>query len=198
MSITVQIAGIIETLDDGAKNDIVAFVHLSFLQQASRIGLGLVTQFNVKVEEPSMLKRVANEIDERFSTDTDPTSTQPEKAFFANTAMELIELIRFSRWIGLACVIAIISLVANTILLTVNGKIAEHAVLKTLGYSKLYIGWMVLCESIFLSFFGGTMGILCAFCYLHFQSISIGNEGLVLAFIPLNKFLFGEFLPQLD
>ena len=187
--ITVQIAGIIETLDDSAQNDNVAFVHLSFLQQASRIGLGLVTQFNVKVEEPSMLKRVANEIDERFSTDTDPTSTQPEKAFFANTAMELIELIRFSRWIGLACVIAIIGLVANTILLTVNGKIAEHAVLKTLGYSKLYIGWMVLCESIFLSFFGGTMGIICAFCYLHFQSISIGNEGLVLAFIPTQQVL---------
>ena len=106
--------------------------------------------------------------------------------------MELIGLIRFSRWIGLACVIAIIGLVANTILLTVNGKIAEHAVLKTLGYSKLYIGWMVLCESIFLSFFGGTMGILC-FCYLHFQSISIGNEGLVWLLYPLNKFLFGEF-----
>ena len=47
-----------------------------------------------------MLKRVANEIDERFSTDTEPTSTQPEKAL--QMAMELIELIRFSRWIGLA------------------------------------------------------------------------------------------------
>ena len=136
-----------------------------------------------------MLKKVANEIDERFSTDTEPTSTQPEKAFFANTAMELIELIRFSRWIGLACVVAVVALVANTVLLTVNGKISEHAVLKTLGYTKLYIGWLILSESIFLSLIGGAVGILSAFCFLHFQSISIGNEGLVLAFLPTRQVL---------
>lgn len=187
--ITVQVAGIVETEDDSAQNDNVAFVHLSFLQQASKIGLGIVTQFNVKVEDSSMLKKVANEIDERFSTDTEPTSTQPEKAFFANTAMELIELIRFSRWIGLACVVAVVALVANTVLLTVNGKISEHAVLKTLGYTKLYIGWLILSESIFLSLIGGAVGILSAFCFLHFQSISIGNEGLVLAFLPTRQVL---------
>lgn len=192
--ITVFVAGIVETLDDRAQDDNVAFVHLSFLQQASRIGLGIVTQFNVKVIDPSMLKKVASKIDKRFSTDIEPTSTQPEKAFFANTAMELIELIRFSRWIGLACVIAVVALVANTILLTVNGKISEHAVLKTLGYSKLSIGWMVLSESIFLSFVGGTIGIVCAFCFLNFQSISIGNEGLVLAFLPTQGVLIGGVL----
>ena len=117
----------------------MAFVHLDFLQQASKIGLGIVTQFNVKVTDPSEIGNVAQSIDKRFSSDTEPTSTQPEKAFFANTALELIELIRFTRWIGIACVFAVIGLVANSILLSVRGRISEYAVLKTLGYSKLSI-----------------------------------------------------------
>ena len=142
-----------------------------------------------------LIKRVANEIDERFSTDTDPTSTQPEKAFFANTAMELIELIRFSRWIGLACVIAIIGLVANTILLTVNGKIAEHAVLKTLGYSKLYIGWMVLCESIFRHSLVGQWALFVHFAICISKVYPLATKGWFWLLYPLNKFLFGEFLP---
>jgi putative ABC transport system permease protein len=181
--ITVSVSGIVEA-GDTSQNDNVAFVHLPFLQQSSKIGLGVVTQFNVKVNDSSLLKRVAGAIDQRFKSDTEPTSTQPEKAFFANTATELIELIRFSRWIGLACVCAVVGLIANSILLTVRGKISEHAVLKTLGYSKIMIGWMVLAEGIFLSGLGGFLGIFISFCFLHYQGVSIGSEGLVLAFVP--------------
>jgi putative ABC transport system permease protein len=181
--ITVEVSAIVET-DDSGQNNNVAFVHLDFLQQASKIGLGIVTQFNVKVTDPSEIDNVALAIDERFSSDTEPTSTQPEKAFFANTALELIKLIRFTRWIGIACVFAVIGLVANSILLSVRGRISEYAVLKTLGYSKLSIAWIILSESILLSFVGGGIGILLSFIFLDFQRISIGSEGLILAFIP--------------
>ena len=181
--VTVEVSAIVET-DDKGQNNNVAFVHLDFLQQASKIGLGIVTQFNVKVADPSEIDNVAQAIDKRFSSDTEPTSTQPEKAFFANTALELIELIRFTRWIGIACVFAVIGLVANSILLSVRGRISEYAVLKTLGYSKFSITWIILSESILLSLLGGGIGILLSFVFLHFQRISIGSEGLILAFIP--------------
>lgn len=194
--ITVSVSGIVQA-EDTSQNDNVAFVHLPFLQQASKIGLGVVTQFNVKVNDSSLIKSVSHAIDQRFKSDTEPTSTQPEKAFFANTATELIELIRFSRWIGLACVCAVVGLIANSILLTVRGKISEHAVLKTLGYSKIMIGWMVLAESIFLSGFGGFLGIFISFCFLHYQGVSIGNEGLVLAFVPSGEVVFRGILASL-
>jgi putative ABC transport system permease protein len=187
--ITVSVSGIVQA-EDNSQNDNVAFVHLPFLQQASKVGLGVVTQFNVKVNDSSLIESVSHAIDQRFKSDTEPTSTQPEKAFFANTATELIELIRFSRWIGLACVCAVVGLITNSILLTVRGKISEHAVLKTLGYSKIMIGWMVLAEGIFLSGFGGFLGIFISFCFLHYQGVSIGNEGLVLAFVPSSEVVF--------
>ena len=184
--VTVSVSGIINT-NENSQNNSVAFVHLPFLQQASKIGLGIVTQFNVRVENSSLLGSVARLIDERFKSDTEPTSTLPEKAFFASTATEIMEIIRFSRWIGWACVIAIVGLIANSILLTVRAKIAEHAILKTLGYTKLLLFWLVLVEGMLMSSLGGCLGILLSSCFLFFQGISIGNEGLILAFIPSSQ-----------
>ena len=52
--ITVQVCGIVEA-EDSAQNDNVAFVHLPFLQLASKVGLGIVTQFDVKVADLSLI-----------------------------------------------------------------------------------------------------------------------------------------------
>ena len=181
--ITVTVAGIIQSTES-SQDDNVAFVHLPFLQQASRIGLGVVTQFTVKVRDSSSLDSVAKEIDQLFRSASEPTRTTTEKAFFANTAKELIELIHFSRWIGVASVLAVIALIANTILITVRGKVSEFAVLKTLGYSRGALAWLVIAEGLILSTTGGVVGVLTATIFLHLQSITIGNEGLALAFIP--------------
>ena len=181
--VNVSVSGIISS-EEASQDDNVAFVNLPFLQQASQIGLGTVTQFDVKVHEAQQIEYVSSKIDDCFSSNSIPTNTRPEKAFFANTARELIEFIRFSRWLGLAAVAAVIGLLANTILLTIRGKISEHAVLKTLGFNRIMISWMVLSEGIILSFSGGILGVSAGIVFLHQQSITIGNEGLALAFIP--------------
>ena len=181
--VTVVVSGIIRSAES-SQDDNVAYVHLPFLQQASRVGLGTVTQFLVKVSNSSLLNSVSRQIDNRFKTESEPTDTTPEKAFFASTAKELIELIGFSRWIGIASVFAVIGLIANTILIAVRSKISEHAILKTIGYSQLSISWLIISEAIILSVVGGIAGIAGASIFLHLQKITIGNEGLALAFIP--------------
>ena len=181
--VTVVVSGIIRSTES-SQDDNVAYVHLPFLQQASRVGLGTVTQFLVKVSDSSLLNSVSRQIDNRFKTESEPTDTTPEKAFFASTAQELVELIGFSRWIGIASVFAVIGLIANTILIAVRSKISEHAILKTIGYSQLSISWLIILEAIILSVVGGIAGIAGASIFLHLQTITIGNEGLALAFIP--------------
>jgi hypothetical protein len=99
------------------------------------ISLGIVTQFNVKVADASMLDRVAEEIDELFRTAQEPTATFSEKAFIGRIADDIIELVGFARWLGLGCLAAVLALVANSIVLGVQSRVSEHAVLQTLGYS---------------------------------------------------------------
>ncbi len=182
VGITVYVAGIIRS--PFAQDNNVAYVHLDFLQQASKSGLGIVTQFNVRVDKSSDLKPVAEAIDARFKSDQQPTNTRPEKAFFAETAGQLIELIGFTRWLGLGAVVAVVALVANSILLMVRSRVKENAVLRTLGYPGKAIMFLVLSEGGMLGLAGGVVGAGLAWSFLRWQSFTMGSEGHTLAILP--------------
>lgn len=182
VGVNVHVAGILRSKESQDNN--VAYVHLPFLQQASRIGLGTVTQFNVKVASADLLEEVADKIDETFRSDSQPTNTRPEKAFFAETAKQMVELIGFTRWLGLGAVAAVLGLVANAVLLIVRGRVKETAILQTLGFSRLHVATLVSCEGVLLGLLGGAVGVVAAFLFFHWQSFTLGNEGLTLAITP--------------
>ena len=180
--VTVTVAGILRSPFPQDNN--VAYVKLPFLQRASKAGLGVVTQFNVRVNSSADLKPVAKAIDERFHSDAAPTDTRPEKAFFAETAAELIELIGFTRWLGIGAVIAVTALVANALLLIVRGRVKENAVLRTLGYPGRAIACLVVGEGGMLGLIGGVAGVGLSAAFLRWQSFTMGNEGQTLAIQP--------------
>jgi putative ABC transport system permease protein len=180
--VTVTVSGILRS--PFAQDNNVAYVKLPFLQQASRAGLGVVTQFSVRVNDSKQLEPVAIAIDEMFRSGQEPTDTRPEKAFFAETASELIELIGFTRWLGVGAVLAVGGLVANALLLVVRGRVKENAVLRTLGFPGRAIGWLVVSEGGMLGLAGGVLGVGLAALFLRWQSFTMGNEGQTLAIQP--------------
>lgn len=179
VGVRVWVAGIITSPHPQDNN--VAYVHLPFLQQASRVGLGIVTQFNVRVENPADLEPVAEKIDALFASDTAPTVTRPEKAFFAQTASEMIELVGFTRWLGLGAVVAVLGLVANALLLAARSRVQESAIYQTIGFSRTAIGLVMTWEGVLLGLAGGLLGSLGAAAFFHWRSFTLGNEGLTLA-----------------
>ena len=143
--VTVTVAGIIQS--DQAQDQNVAYVHLPFLQQSAGLKkLGVVTQFNVQVSDPSQLEPVAQAIDAEFARDPDPTSTSSEQAFVARAAQDIIRIVGFTKWLGWACLAAVLALVGNAIVLSVQDRVREHAVLQTLGYTTGLIGRLILVE----------------------------------------------------
>jgi putative ABC transport system permease protein len=141
--VTVTVAGIIKS--DRAQDQNVAYVHLPFLQQtAGKKKLGVVTQFNVKVADPSQLETVAKAIDAEFARDPDPTSTSSEQAFVARAAQDVIRIVAFTKWLGWGCLIAVLALVGNAIVLSVQDRVREHAVLQTLGYAGGLIARLIV------------------------------------------------------
>ncbi len=182
VGVRVHVSGIVRSPLTQDNN--VAYVHLPFLQQASRVGLGTVTQFNVRVESTEILESVAGRIDLLFASDSAPTETRPEKAFFAQIARDLIEMIRFTRWIGVAAVLAVLALVANALLLTARGRVKENAILQTVGFGRASVGALMLWEGVLLGLTGGLLGSLSAGLFFHFQRFTFGNEGLTLALTP--------------
>ncbi|MDQ8203827.1 ABC transporter permease [Pelagicoccus sp. SDUM812003] len=182
VGVRVWVAGIIESPEPQDNN--VAYVHLPFLQQASRVGLGIVTQFNVRVADAANLQTVANQIDALFAADQAPTDTRPEKAFFAQTASELVELVGFTRWLGLGAVLAVLGLVANALLLAARSRVKESAILQTVGFSRASVAQVMIWEGVFLGLAGGALGSFSAALFFRVKSFTLGNEGLTLALSP--------------
>ncbi len=174
--ITAYVAGIIRSDEVQDKN--VAYVHLDFLQQAIDKKLGTVTQFNVLVEDSSMLDQVAQAIDSEFTVAEHPTATRSEKAFVAYAAADMVELVAFTRYMGWGCIVAVLTLVGNAIVLSVQDRIKEHAILQTLGYSRLLIGRLIVIEGVFVGLLGGGLGTLAAVAVVEWGQFSLSIDGL--------------------
>ncbi len=173
--ITAYVAGVIRSAD--AQDQNVAYTALEFVQLAGRDRLGVVTQFNVKVEDPALLESVAAQIDELFSTAQAPTSTFTEKAFVGRVAGDVIELVTFARWLGLGCLAAVLALVANSIVLGVQSRIGEHAVLQTLGFSGRLVAWLIIVEGVILALVGGGIGAAAALLLAGGGNFALSVEG---------------------
>lgn len=173
--ITAYVAGVMRSDDPQEQN--VAYTALEFVQLAGRDQLGIVTQFNVKVQDASMFDRVSEGIDEVFATAQEPTATFSEKAFIGRIADDIIELVGFARWLGLGCLAAVLALVANSIILGVQSRIAEHAVLQTLGFSGRLVAALIVAEGVLLATFGGALGAAMAVVVARLSNVALSVEG---------------------
>jgi putative ABC transport system permease protein len=176
--IEVFVAGIQETEQSQDKN--VALVQLPFLQEAARKGgTGtIVTQFNVRVNNPNELDRVASSIDETFAHDEHPTSTFPEKAFVGRAARDIVQLSEVAGLLAWGALAAVFALVANAVALAMRDRVRDHAVLQTLGYTGWLIGWMVLLEGAFIALVGGIFGGVLAFTAVQLGQFTMTMEGV--------------------
>jgi putative ABC transport system permease protein len=192
--LTVNIAGIVRSSE--AQDQNVAYVHLDFLQRsASTIQDGIVTQFNVRVDDPAQLEQVAAAIDEQFRSDPEPTQTRPEKAFVARAAADVIEIVGFTRWLGWGALAAVLALVANAVVLSVQDRIKEHAIMQTLGFRSSLVAGLIIAESTLLGLAGGAIGTAGAVILLRLWSLNLSVEGVtVQAATDASVVLVGLFL----
>jgi putative ABC transport system permease protein len=179
--ITVTVAAVFDSDEPQDRN--VAYVDLDFLQRAPGVKQdGIVTQYNVRVTDPARLEEVAAAIDSEFHSAQEPTATRPEKAFVARAAGDVLEIIGFTRWVGLACLAAVFALVANAIALSVRDRVKEIGVLQTLGFTGVQVGGLVVLEGLLLGVAGGILGTGCAAAFLRLTSFSLSNDGQSIPF----------------
>ena len=179
--IPVTIAGVFESDVPGEDN--VAYTQLEFLQRGRGVNsLGFVTQMEVLVDDPAKADGIARQIDEMFGHEQVATQTKTHMAFIASATGDLLSLVRFTRWLGLLCVLLVLALTMNTVYVAVQERVREHAVLQTLGFSGLLIFGMVVAESALLTLLGGIAGTLLAVAALHWGYFALSAEGINISF----------------
>lgn len=174
--LTIYVAGIIRSSEPQDQN--AAYAHLGFLQRAGGNQLGTVTQFDVTVTDPSLLRATAKAIDNEFRTAQEPTATWPEKSFVARAASDILAIVRFAKWLAWGCLAGVFALVFNAIVLSVQDRVRDHAIMQTLGYTSGLIARLVVVESMILSLAGGLIGIVVGVAFTSWGKFSLSVEGL--------------------
>ncbi len=187
--IAVGVAGIFTSDKPGEDN--VAYTHLELLQRGAAVdSLGYVTQFEVTLQSPALADALAAQVDGMFKGDAVQTTTKSHKAFISSSTGDLMGMIRFTRLLGLLCVVLVLALTANTVFVMVQERVREHAVMQTIGFTGAHLFTIVIAESLILALAGGAAGTALAAAVLRWSHLSIGAEGvnITFAFTPLVAF----------
>lgn len=184
--ISVKVAGVFESTIPAEEN--LIYTSLQFLQFTNGLDAsGTVTQHEVLLNDGADPDRIASEIDQQLSSGPVATRTRRKGAFQTSTLSDLVDLVGFAHWLGLACVGLTLSLVATTTIMSVQDRIKEYAVLQTIGASPWMTIRIVLGESVLLSLAGGAIGTAIAILALAFGGFAIGAEGVTIAFQPSTR-----------
>jgi putative ABC transport system permease protein len=181
--VTVTAAGIFAAGNSAEENFL--YTHLDFLQYTRGLNsVGTVTEFEVLLNDDADSDTVARAIDERFRGGPIQTDTRTKGVFQARAVGDLAEMIHFTNYLGYACVVLVLCLVATTTVMAVQDRVREHALLQTLGFSRVRIFEIVLGESLLVSFIGGILGSGAALAVLAWSHLAIGAQGVTIAFLP--------------
>jgi len=120
---------------------------------------GLIGWYTVKVDNPDDSAKVAKQIDETFANSPWETKTDTEKAFAASFAKQAgnIQLLIMS--IGAVVFFTLLLVTGNTMAIAVRERVRELAVLKAVGFSDVFVLFLVLAESLLVAAIGGALGL---------------------------------------
>lgn len=182
-ALTVTVAGIFESPVPAEESMI--YTHLEFLQRTRGLNsVGTATQMEVLLEDSTDAQSACKLIDDLYRGGPVATNTRTKGAFQAKAVGDLVELVGFTRYLGLACVVMVLGLVATTTVMGVQDRIREHAVLQTIGFTGWHIFAFIIGESLVVSLIGGIVGTGTALAILQVSSLALGTEGILIAFLP--------------
>jgi len=131
----------------------------------------------LKLDSPDDAVRVAKAIDDKFANSSDETKTETESAFAAGFAKQFGNIEFLILTIGSVVFFTLLLVTGNTMAISVRERIGELAVLKAIGFTDRSVLFLVLGESLVISFVGGVLGLLLALILI--PGISAALTGLL-------------------
>ncbi|MBI4595479.1 MAG: ABC transporter permease [Candidatus Tectomicrobia bacterium] len=119
--------------------------------------------FLIGVSNPGLAAEVSLAIDTLFKNSLAETLTETEKAFQMSFVSMTEAIVMAIRLVSYVVIIIIITVVANTMGMTVRERMGEYAVFRTLGFGNWHIGGFILGESFIITMIGTVVGIALTF-----------------------------------
>jgi putative ABC transport system permease protein len=152
------------------------FFNYAYFDEAREFGQGTVGWYIVQVDDPAHVDRIALAIDRLFANSSDETKSQSERDFQLSFAKQIGDIGLIVTAIMGAVFFALILLTGNTMAQAIRDRIPELAVLKTIGFTRRLILFIVLAESMLLLALGGAAGLVLARLSLPVLNAASGGQ----------------------
>ena len=138
---------------------------------------GQIGWYVLRVKDPDDAPRVAKAIDAEFLNSPNETKTETESTWIANWVKQWGNIQVLILTIGGVVFFTLLLVTGNTMAISVRERISELAVLKAIGFTDRSVLFLVLAESVVISFIGGVLGLLLALVLI--PGISAALTGLL-------------------
>ncbi len=156
-----ELVGIYDGAQDGTDTTQFLF-HYDYFDEARAFAKGQVGWYIIRIDDPAHAADIARRIDSEFANSFYETKTSTEKAFVQGFAEQIGNIGAIIGGILAAVFFTILLVTGNTMMQSVRERIAELAVLKTVGFSNRLVLALVLAESLALAALGGALGLALA------------------------------------
>jgi len=119
---------------------------------------GRASFIQAKIARPEYAATLGRLIDARFSNFTVPTDTTSEKAHMANVISGLSEAFNAFEAIGYLTLLVTVLVVANSVSMSVRERTVEIATMRALGFSKSWVTFNIVGESVLVATLGALAG----------------------------------------
>ena len=158
---TFNIKAIFDTTKKGGSTNSM-LINYDYFNEARLANRDLVGWYSVVISDANKANAIASIIDKKFENSPSETRTSSEKVF-AQSFLRQVGNFGIMISLALGAVFFTLTLVvANTLSQSVNERMSELALLKTVGYTDKKIMMMVIGESVLFSFGGCLVGFLIA------------------------------------
>lgn len=119
-----------------------------------------VDAFIVRAQPGAQTTELAAKIDGLFANSSTPTQTRSEKQFLEAFLRQYADIGLIVNMVVGAAFVTLLMIVGNTMVFAVRERTFEIGILKTLGFSGCWITALVLGETLFIFFVGGSAGLV--------------------------------------
>lgn len=133
--------------------------HYKYLDEMRQIGKGKNGFYIVELENPDRFAEVSTAIDQRFANSPDPTLTQSEKAFNMQFVSMMGNFQLLLRSIGMAVVLTMLLVAANTMMMSARDRTREMGILKAIGFTDGHVFRLLIGEALTVAMLGALVGI---------------------------------------
>jgi putative ABC transport system permease protein len=145
--------------DEAQENQV--FFHRAYMEEALD-NPGMVGTYWLRIDELENVSAVISAAEAMFENSDARVKAETEQAFAASFTEMLGNIEFLFGAIGLAVIVSVFFITANTMAMAVRERYSEISVLKTLGFGRRRVLGVVTAESTGIGLVGGAIGVLVA------------------------------------